>query len=99
VIRDIGFLDYIGSDLNSINIRGDNQGSLELVKNLHLYKRSKHIDIQYHYIQDLEEKGKIKVLYILTTDIVADGLTKPLGRITFNRFRELIGISVKITTE
>jgi hypothetical protein len=45
VIRDMGFPDYIGSDPNSVNIRGDNQGSLVLVKNLYLYKRSKHIDI------------------------------------------------------
>jgi hypothetical protein len=45
VIRDIGFLDYIGSDPNSVNIRGDNQGSLALVKNPHLHERSKHIDI------------------------------------------------------
>jgi hypothetical protein len=99
VIRDMGFPDYIGSDPNNVSIKGDNQGSLALVKNPHLHERSKHIDIQYHYIRDLEEKGKIKVSYIPTTDMVADGLTKPLGRIAFNRFRELIGISVKITTK
>ena len=47
VIRDMGFLDYIGSDPNNVSIKGDNQGLLVLVKNLYLYKRSKHIDIQY----------------------------------------------------
>jgi hypothetical protein len=99
VIRDMGFPGYIGSDPNNISIKGDNQGSLALVKNPHLHERSKHIDIQYHYVRDLEAKGKINVSYIPTTDMVADGLTKPLGRIAFDRFRELLGITMKITTK
>jgi hypothetical protein len=99
VIRDMGFPGYIGSDLNNVSIKGDNQGSLALVKNPHLHERSKHIDIQYHYIRDLEEKGRINVSYIPTTDMVADGLTKPLKRVAFGRFRELLGITMKITTK
>ena len=99
VIRDMGFLGYIGPDPNNVSIKGDNQGSLALVKNPHLHERSKHIDIQYHYIRDLEEKGRINVSYIPTTDMVADGLTKPLGRMAFGRFRELLGITIKVTTK
>ena len=46
-----------------------------------------------------EEKGRINVSYIPTTDMVADGLTKPLKRVAFGRFRELLGITMKITTK
>jgi hypothetical protein len=45
VLKDIGFPRYIGNDLYVAQIKGDNQGALALVKNLHLHKRSKHIDI------------------------------------------------------
>ena len=93
VIRDMGFPSYIGSNPNTISIKGDNQGSLALVKNPHLHERSKHIDIQYHHVRDLEEKGHIEVSYIPTADMVADGMTKPLGRTLFNRFKELLGMS------
>ena len=50
----MGFPWYIGNDLYTTQIKRDNQGALALVKNLYLHDQSKHIDIQYHYIQDLE---------------------------------------------
>ena len=61
-----------------MQIKGDNQGALALVKNLYLHEQSKHIDIQYHYIRDLEAWKRIAVSYILTTDIVADRITELL---------------------
>jgi hypothetical protein len=76
-----------------VQIKGDNQGTLALVKNLHLHEQSKHIDIQYYYIRDLEARKRITVSYIPTTSIVADGMTKPLDQIAFQRFRELIGMT------
>jgi hypothetical protein len=76
-----------------VQIKGDNQGVLALVKNLYLYKQSKHIDIQYYHIRDLEARKRITVSYIQTTSIVADRMTKPLDRIAFQRFRELMGMT------
>lgn len=54
ILRDIGYPNYIGKDLRLIDIRGDNQGALALIKNLYLHKKSKYINIYYHYIRDLE---------------------------------------------
>ena len=71
---------------------GDNQGSLALVKNPHLHERSKHIDICYHYIRDLAEQGKLQVNYIPTANMVADGMTKPLQRVAFKRFKDQLGV-------
>jgi hypothetical protein len=92
VFRDLGLLQYIGEDPNTMQMRGDNQGAIALVKNPYLHKRLKHIDISYHFIRDLAKKGKLEITYIPTADIVADGITKPLGRVAFERFRRQMGV-------
>jgi GTP cyclohydrolase I len=64
-----------------------------LVKNPHLYKRSKYINICHHFIRDLVEKARISVAYIPTKDMAADGLTKPLARVAFERFKGMLGLA------
>jgi hypothetical protein len=93
VIRDMGYPQYISKDPKTVDIRGDNQGALALVKNPHLHERSKHIDISYHFIRDLAEKARISVAYIPTGDMAADGLTKPLARVAFERFKGMLGLA------
>jgi hypothetical protein len=93
VIRDMGYPQYIGKDPKTVDIRGDNQGALALVKNPHLHERSKHIDICHHFIRDLAEKARISVTYIPTGDMAADGLTKPLARVAFERFKGMLGLA------
>ena len=93
VLRDMGYPKFIGKDPKCVQMYGDNQGALALVKNPHLHERSKHIDISYHFIRDLAEKGKIKVDYVPTDEMVADGMTKPLQRLTFERFRTQLGVT------
>ena len=69
---------------------GDNQGLLALVKKLYLYKRSKYIDICYHFIRDLNERGKLDVAYIPTNEMPADGMIKLLQKLGFLRFKGLL---------
>jgi hypothetical protein len=83
---------YIGKNGDTIQMLGDNQGALVLAKNPHLHERSKHIDICYHFIRDLTEKGKVVTSYINTVDMVADRMTKPEGRVVFERFKKLLGL-------
>ena len=71
---------------------GDNQGVLALIRNPQLYKRLQHIDIYYYFIRDLAEKGKLNVEFIPTTEMVADGMTKPLQRVAFERFKAQLGV-------
>jgi hypothetical protein len=71
---------------------GDNQGVLALAKNPHLHETSKHIDICYHFIHDLMEKGKVVTSYIITVDIVAYVMTKTRGRVVFKQFKKLLGL-------
>jgi hypothetical protein len=87
-------VDVRGREIISVNIYRDNQGAIALVKNPHLYKRSKHINIYYHYIQDLAKRERISVSYILINEMIADGFTKPLQVTTFTRFVRYLGIDI-----
>jgi hypothetical protein len=71
---------------------GDNQGAIVLTKNPHLHERSKHIDIYYHFIYDLAEKGRLIVDFIPTNIMAANGMTKPLLSVAFKRFKRLLGL-------
>ena len=75
-----------------LELKEDNNDAIALVKNRQVSERSKHIDIVYHYIRDLQKLEKINVSYMPTNDMKADGLTKPLAKQKFQRFLELIGM-------
>ena len=79
----MGFAKCLDKDPKLVKIKGDNTGLLVLVKNLHLYERSKYIDICHHYTRDLAKQGRIRLIYILIKDIIADGFTKPLKKVQF----------------
>ena len=61
-------------------IRGDSEGSIAMAKNPQFHKRSKHIEIHWHWIRDLVQAGKICVESIRNPEQVADILTKALPR-------------------
>ena len=67
-----------------ITIFGDNKSSIALAQNPEFHQRTKHIDIQHHFIRDEVTNKYIKLTFINTSDIVADALTKPLSPIKFN---------------
>ena len=92
VLRDMNEAHRIGANSSTVSIKGDNQGSLALVQNPHLHERSKHIDISYHHVRDLQERKKIAVDYVPTENMPADGLTKPLARTLFERFIQQLGL-------
>ena len=70
----------------------DNQGAIALTKNPQLHERSKHINICYYFIRDLAEQKKLDIQYIPTEEMVADGMTKPLARVAFERFKKQLGV-------
>jgi hypothetical protein len=61
----------------------DSKSALALSKNLVFHKRSKHIELRYHFIRDCIEKGFIDADYINTKDQLVNILTKALGRVKF----------------
>ena len=69
---------------------GDNQGSLDMLKNTSSNDRSKHIDIKYHFIREKYNEGLINVRYIPTGDNVADIFTKPVTKAKLVQFQNTL---------
>ena len=86
------FSDLFGHVLDTTVILCDNQRGIRLSKNLVFHERSKHIDIRYHFIQDMVQRGVVRLNHTRTSEQVADILTKPLGKVNFLNFRENLGI-------
>jgi hypothetical protein len=70
----------------------DNQSSIKMIENPILHDRSKHIEIRYHYIHDMVQRGSLKLQYISTDEQVVDILTKPLSCVKFEYFGDKLGI-------
>ena len=56
------------------------------------HDKSKHIEIKYHYIRYIVQRGVVKLQYVATDKQIADVLTKPLARVKFEYFREKLGV-------
>lgn len=55
-------------------------------------RRSKHVDIRYHFIRDVVQSGAVELFYIEGNDNPADMFTKNLGHVKFLKFRGLLGL-------
>jgi hypothetical protein len=77
---------------SSVRIFCDSQGSLALLRNPVYHARTKHIDVQYHYVRELVELGILDFAYVRTDDQAADILTKPLPRDKIVRCRTMLGV-------
>jgi len=71
---------------------GDNQGALALACNPEYHARTKHIDIQYHFVRELVMGKKIYLEYCPTTDMIADIMTKALPRTTHEKHSTAMGM-------
>ena len=65
---------------------------MALAKNPQFHARTKHIDIQHHYVREQVSAGNVALEYVPTEKQVADGLTKALYKDKFKAFRKLIGL-------
>ena len=57
----------------------NNKDSLNLTVNLVFHSQTKHIQVQYHAIQDYVERREIQLQYIQINKMLADSLTKSLN--------------------
>ena len=67
----------------SVQLHEDNQLSIQLIKNLKFHVRTKHINIQYHYVWKALDNSLIELFYIFTVNMSADCLIKLLIREKF----------------
>lgn len=65
----------------------DNIGATYLSANPVFHARTKHIEVDYHFVRERVQQGLLDVRHIASGDQVADGFTKPLGVQLFNKFK------------
>lgn len=73
-------------------IHCDNSSAIKLYKNLVLHRRSKYIDVRYHFLCDLSNEGTIKLVYCRSEDQIVDIMTKPLKFDAFEKLHDLLGM-------
>lgn len=78
-------------------IHCDNQSCVKLSENPIFHDRSKHIEIRYHFIRDMVQKGAVRLQYISTDEQIANILTKPLSRVKFVYFRDKLGVMENVS--
>lgn len=70
----------------------DNQSTISISNDVMFHQRTKHIDIQYHFIRNLVIDGIIDTYYCPTLDMVADILTKGLPRAQHEKLTVDMGV-------
>jgi hypothetical protein len=85
--------DLFGGKLEPTVIHCDNQSCIKLSEKPVFHDRSKHIEMKYHFIRDMVQRGAMKLQYIRTDEQIADILTKPLSLTKLVHFRDKLGIA------
>ena len=79
-------------EMEAITILCDNQNCIKMIENPVFHDKSKHIEIRYHYIHDMVQRGAIKLQYVSMDEHEADVLTKPLSHVKFEHFWDKLGV-------
>jgi hypothetical protein len=75
-------------------IKCDNQSSINIANNPIFHARTKHVEAQFHFVREKLQSNEIALMYCNTSENVVDIFTKPLGKIKFELFREMLGVEV-----
>ena len=78
-------LSDLGIDVGAIPIYQDNKSTIIMAAQGGNFQRTKHLMMKDLYIKERLECNDARLLYLPTEDMVADLLTKPLGRVTSQR--------------
>jgi hypothetical protein len=85
-------VDLVGVSNGAMLIYEDNQSAIQIAKNEGSTGRSKHIDLQYHFLRDRVRSGVVEIRYLETTAMIADILTKHLAKDAYVRHAQAMGL-------
>jgi hypothetical protein len=67
----------------------DNRSTIDLAENHRISELSKHIDIHHHRVRELVHDRNLPLMYIPTTDNLADMCTKGLPEVQLSKLRDI----------
>jgi hypothetical protein len=73
-----GLLSFLGFEQGPVTLFEDNAAAIRLASDPAACKRTKHIDVQYHFVREQVQAGRIGVVAVSTQLQHADVLTKAL---------------------
>lgn len=74
----------------------NNQNAIKLIKNPEFHRKTKHIDIYYHFVRERHTLGDLSVKYVKSEEQLADFFTKALTKERFATLLRGIGMRNKI---
>jgi len=87
----VHLLEELGFKQEPVVIEQDNTSTMRLIeKGPSSTGRTKWINIKHFWVSEHLEKGDIKLKHVPSLDLLSDGLTKPLGRRSFEKWRARI---------
>ena len=81
--------------VEDVTLYGDNEMSIVLTKNTESQHRTKHIDVQHHYIRELVNEREFTIEWIPGSKMLADEMIKALPTETFRKHQVLLGMAVE----
>ena len=88
-----GLVGEFGVKQEPILVFSDNQSAIHLIRNQGFHERTKHIDVWLHFIREVVNSQKVKVVKVHIDDNPADFITKPITSTKFDKCMNLIGVS------
>jgi len=74
----------------------DNLGAKYLSANPIFHARTKHIEINFHFVREQVAAKRLDIRFISTTDQIVNGFTKPLPEKQMVMFRDNLNIADKL---
>jgi hypothetical protein len=79
-------------NLSKVPLLCDNESAIHLADNPVEHSRTKHIDIQHHFLRDHQQRGDIDIYHTSTENQLSDIFTKPLDEKRFCKLRSELNV-------
>lgn len=90
------FINELGQEtVEEVILHGDNEVNIALTRNAESQHRTKHIDVQHHYIRELVNEKELTIRWVPGSEMLADGMTKELPNEIFRKHRSMLGMAIE----
>ena len=89
----------LNKQIGAVTLLKDNVGCIKVANNPKNRKRTKHIDLRYHYLRDKVINREIILDWVQSANQLADSLTKALLAPAFKAWIHQLGLTDGFITE